>query len=170
MNYVELLMSETYNSIFFYSHKGPFGYMSNFYSCSFNDKTGVSYNCSEQYLMYQKCLMFDPANTDLLNKIMTETDPKTIKKYGRMVRNYDENKWNKSRYDVMLDGLKLKFKQNNDILIKLKSTHPKKLYEASKYDNIWGIGYTDKEALITDESKYGLNILGRALEEIRLYL
>ena len=40
--------------------------------------------------------------------------------------------------------------------------------EASKNDKIWGIGYYDKDAiLITDKSKFGQNLLGNALMEIR---
>ena len=67
----------------------------------------------------------------------------------------------------MLNGLKLKFGQNKDIMDSLKSTKNKKLYEASKFDNIWGIGYYAYEAIKVDICNYGTNLLGKALEELR---
>lgn len=161
---------ETSDSIYFYNHVKKFGYMSNFYSCTFSDNTGLTYNCSEQYLMYQKCLMFEPNNLELLDKIMKETNPTVIKQYGRSVKHYNEEIWNSCRYNIMLEGLKLKFSQNKDIMDYLKDTKNKKLYEASKFDKIWGIGYYSYEAIKIDPSNYGTNLLGKALEEVRTYL
>jgi len=70
----------------------------------------------------------------------------------------------------MYNGLLLKFSQNNSIKQKLISTHPKTLYEASKYDKIWGIGYYANEAINTNKNKYGRNLLGKALMDIRSHL
>ena len=67
----------------------------------------------------------------------------------------------------MLNGLRLKFNQNEDLKKKLILTNNKNLYEASPYDRIWGIGYTKTNAVKTDKSKYGLNLLGKALMELR---
>ena len=53
--------------------------------------------------MYQKCLMFDKGNVELLNKIMSETSPTNIKKYGRCVKNYDQIKWNECRYNITVE-------------------------------------------------------------------
>ena len=73
---------ETQNDIFFYSHKNKqYGYMSNFYLCNFTDDASVSYTSSEQYFMYQKCLLFNPTNTDLLQQILNTSDPFEIKKF-----------------------------------------------------------------------------------------
>ena len=157
---------ETSDAIYFYSETNKFGYMSNFYKCKFTDGD-LTFNCSEQYFMYQKCLMFDKDNVELLKKIMAETSPTNVKRYGRSVKNYNEAKWNECRYNVMLNGLKLKFEQNKDIMDSLKATKNKKLYEASKYDKIWGIGYYANEAVKVDVSNYGTNLLGKALEELR---
>ena len=68
---------------------------------------------------------------------------------------------------IMLDGLKLKFSQNSIINNKLKATNDKMLYEAAKYDKIWGIGYSGCDAISIHPSKYGQNLLGKALMEIR---
>jgi ribA/ribD-fused uncharacterized protein len=69
----------------------------------------------------------------------------------------------------MLDALRLKFNQNEIIKQKLLETTPKILYEASKNDKIWGIGFYDKDA-IHNKSKFGKNLLGNALMVIRTEL
>jgi hypothetical protein len=158
---------ETINAIYFYGLKNKFAYMSNFFLTSFSDDNGNAFNCSEQYFMYHKCLTFDKHNISLLNNILFEKSPAKIKAYGRQVKNFDEKIWNNIKYNIMLDGLRLKFKQNSIINNKLKATNNKILYEASKYDKIWGIGYSDYEAISINPSKYGQNLLGKALMEIR---
>lgn len=35
------------------------GFLSNWYPCIFHDKNGVSYTSMEQYMMYQKALLFN---------------------------------------------------------------------------------------------------------------
>ena len=159
---------ETNTEIYFYGFKNKFDYMSNFYKTKFTDKDNIQYNCSEQYFMYNKCKTFDPNNSILLESILTETSATKIKKYGREVQNFNETIWKEKRYNIMLDALRLKFSQNEIIKQKLLETKPKILYEASKNDKIWGIGFYDKDAiLITDKSKFGQNLLGNALMEIR---
>jgi ribA/ribD-fused uncharacterized protein len=158
---------ELENEIYFYSLNNKFSYMSNFYKTYFTDNDGIVYNCSEQYFMYYKCKTFDPTNNTLLQLILSEQSPTKIKQYGRQVQNYDEKIWTEKRYNIMLKGLRLKFNQNHIIKEKLIATYPKILYEASKYDKIWGIGYYDNDAINIDKNKYGQNLLGNALMEIR---
>jgi len=116
--------------------------------------------------MYHKCLTFDKNNISLLNNILFEKSPAKIKAYGRQVKNFDDKIWDNIKYNIMLDGLRFKFKQNIIINNKLKATNNKTLYEASKYDKIWGIG-CDYDAIYINPSKYGQNLLGKALMEIR---
>ena len=158
---------ETDNEIYFYRENEKYGYMSNFYPAAFTDNNLLTFNCSEQYFMYQKALTYDPENTELLNKILKEKNPVTIKKLGRSVKNYDEIDWNKKRFNIMVDGLRYKFKQNKNLLQKLIKTKNKTLYEASRYDKIWGIGFSVSDAPNIDKSKYGKNLLGIALMKIR---
>lgn len=101
--------------IYFFGQDNLNGYMSNFYKTHFVDKEGNNYNCSEQYFMYLKCLTFDPTNTRLLVAILNESNPSVIKRYGREVKNYDDNILEEERYDIMLEALRLKFTQNEDI-------------------------------------------------------
>lgn len=88
---------ETDTHVLFYSHAPNkiCAWMSNFWPCAFKDPYGRTYNNSEQYFMLQKALLFDPKNTNLINKILIETDPAKIKRYGRQVKNYDEDEWQK---------------------------------------------------------------------------
>ena len=41
------------------------------------------------------------------------------------------------------------------------------LYEASPYDRIWGIGYEKKAAQQIDPERFGENLLGKALMQVR---
>ena len=151
------------NSVFFYHSDHPF---SNFYSCSFkNDK--ITFNCSEQYFMYYKCLTFDGENSDLKEKILSSNDPSKIKKFGRCVKNYDDTVWNEKRFDIMCEALRLKFSQNDYLLDFLLKTKNKQIYEASPSDKIWGIGYSVKQAPKIDPELYGKNLLGIALMKVR---
>ncbi len=156
---------ETEDEIYFYTLKNKFSFMSNFYKTKFKDNNKIEYNSSEQYFMYHKCITFDSKNQILLNKILQETSGIRIKKYGRLVQNYNDDIWKEKRYNVMLDGLRLKFNQNEIIKQQLLDTKNKTLYEASKNDKIWGIGFYAKDA--TDKNKFGQNLLGNALMQIR---
>ena len=160
---------ETETEIYFYNLKNKFDYMSNFYKTNFTDKEGIKYICSEQYFMYHKCKTFDPNNNILLQTILTEKSATKIKKCGRQLQNYDDTIWKEKRYNIMLEALRLKFNQNEIIKQKLLETTPKILYEASKNDKIWGIGFYDKDA-IHNKSKFGKNLLGNALMVIRTEL
>ena len=159
---------ETQDSIYFYSHtKDDYKYMSNFYPSVFVDENNILFNCTEQYLMYQKCKLFDPNNNQMLLQILGEKSPGKIKGLGRMVNNYNDNQWSNLRYQVMVNGLRLKFGQNQSIANKLIQTNPKMLYEAAKFDAIWGIGFDAETAINTDKASFGSNLLGQALVQVR---
>lgn len=177
------------NTIPFYGDKvKTTGCCSNFYACKFTmiiNKVTYTFNCSEQAFMLQKCLLFNPDNTVLINNILAESDPQKIKSYGRQVKNFDETIWEQHRYKAMCDcyssqtsnnylkcdALVCKFSQNPDILKWLKSTTGKVLIEASPYDHIWGVKMRANDPDIYTPSKWhGLNLLGMALMEVRDFL
>lgn len=154
------------HNIYFFRQYGSYGFLSNFYPVNFYiDK--IEFNSSEQAFMYYKCLVFDRDNKQLLSSILQESNPNKIKKMGRAVRNFNENTWNKLKYNIMLKCIREKFSQNIPIKESLIKTHPKNLYEASPWDKIWGIGYDKESASITEPNKYGQNLLGKALMELR---
>jgi ribA/ribD-fused uncharacterized protein len=165
---------ETDTAIYFYGHVNRFGFLSNFYPCEFkikctvdNEKCTIQFNCSEQYFMYKKCMLFDKNNTLLIHKILSATVASKIKAFGRQVLNFDNEIWSQHKCKIMLKALKYKFGQNDDLMSLLQSTKGKMLYEASSRDKVWGIGISLPNAINVDPSLYGENLLGSCLVKIR---
>ena len=158
-------------NIYFYRYTKPNGEFSNFYPCEF-EENGIKFNCNEQYFMFNKVLEFDPSNSILIDKIMNETKPSFIRRYGgrQHLKIFDNKVWIKKRFDIMLKGLRLKFTQNERLKEKLLSTGEKMLYETAFRDKVWGIGYGYKQALNIPVEQYGQNLLGKALMIVRLEL
>lgn len=157
---------ETIDEIYFYGHtKGKYSCFSNFYPAKFTENT-ITFNCSEQYFMYQKCLLFDPDNNALIKKILLATNPAKIKQFGRQINNFNEDIWITNRENAMLSALRLKFFQNANLKKILVDSNNKILYEASNQDRIWGIGFYATEALV-NKNKFGLNLLGKCLMIVR---
>ena len=165
MHYTIMEKSQETAKFFFRQH-GYDGYLSNFYPVKFTIENR-EFVSSEQTFMYYKCLVFDRDNKELLSNILQESNPNKIKKMGRQVRNFDEKTWNEVKYNIMVRCIREKFLQNEDIKKKLIETYPKHLYEASKWDKIWGIGYDKETAIRTNPNNYGQNLLGKALMKIR---
>ena len=143
---------------------------------TFTDDKGISYNSAEQYMMYQKSLLMD--DLEIAKKILSidiydescNSESKVIfssiaqiKKLGRKIKNFDQNKWNSNKLEIVKKGNYLKFSQNSDLKNILLQTDDKILAEAASYDNIWGIGLSESQALVTDPEYYGENLLGKAL-------
>jgi ribA/ribD-fused uncharacterized protein len=63
----------------------------------------------------------------------------------------------------------LKFGYDMDLLEILQSTGDAVIAEASPYDKIWGIGVRKKKGL-TESGWKGLNLLGKALMEVREFV
>jgi ribA/ribD-fused uncharacterized protein len=123
---------------------------------------------SEQYFMYIKAKTF--GDEEIAIKILTEgKNPKAAKALGRKVRNYDDSVWNEKRYQVMVDANMHKFSQDKKLkeLLLNSEFDGKNFVEASPYDGIWGIK-CDEATASDDESTWnGLNLLGKALDEVR---
>ncbi len=145
------------NKIGFWSEiDGPYKCFSNFYPCEFmfhNKK----FNCSEQAFMWMKAFIFE--DEDTAEEILKETSPYKIKKLGRKVKNFDEDKWDEIRYDIMYQVNMAKYYYNEDLRNILLCTGDSYLFEDSPYDYIWGVGKTGN----------GRNLLGKVLMEIRDY-
>ncbi len=155
---------------FFYSHKPQKDnshVFSQWYPCQMTDDAGINYSSAEQYMMAQKALLFN----DIYHyeKILNTTSPKTAKNLGRKVKDYDQKVWDNNKYQIVLQGNRYKFSQNEDLKKILLETGSKILAEASPYDSIWGIGFKESQALENQE-KWGLNLLGKVLMDVRLEL
>lgn len=145
---------------------GPF---SNWYPAKFKDSDGVEYNCTEQYFMAKKALLFN--DIQCYNKIMASDSPKHQKQYGRQVEGFDEKKWDTVSYKIMVEANKLKFKQNPYLTKFILDTGNRQIAEASPYDKIWGILLDAEDPDVLDPNKWmGENRLGKALVEVRDWL
>lgn len=134
----------------------------------FTDNEGVTYNCAEQYMMAKKALLFRDQETYKL--IMDSSSPKEQQELGRKVKNFDQKVWEANACTIVYQGNLYKFSQNPVLLELLMSTEDRILVEASPYDLVWGIGYSeeDSEYIITDPSNWrGANWLGFTLTNLR---
>ena len=154
---------EKYNQyVFFYN-----GYLSNWTYTPFLDtRSGDSYNCSEQYMMHRKALLFN--DLEIAKKIMTKTFPGDQKALGRMVKNFDKEVWDKHARQIVYEGCYYKFTQNKGAYNYLMETKGHYLVEASPTDTVWGVGLGRDEEEIEDPKNWkGTNWLGQVLTQLR---
>lgn len=125
----------------------------------------IKYNCCEQYMMYQKALLFN----DIIsaNKIIISSDPSEQKNIGRKVKNFNDILWNEYKSSIVEQGNYLKFSQNNEMKEILLATGDKILVEANGCDRIWGIGMFDDDPNLLNTELWGENLLGKALMKVR---
>jgi len=127
---------------------------------------GMQYNCSEQYMMYQKARLFK--DFDVAEMIMEQSHPRKQKFLGRQVRGYDDAIWMAECQNTMVPGLVSKFTQDTYCLNTMLDTGDKIIVEASPMDKIWGIGLSEKDPRALDQSKWlGQNLLGKVLMRVR---
>lgn len=138
-------------------------------------------------MMYQKAVLFKDraVATEILK---TGNNPRKVKTLGRKVSNFSEATWVAKRDEIVRHGNVLKFTTavteegfcmgtsasttvklpplEGSLREMLLRTGDREIVEASPYDAIWGIGFTEANA---DENKaeWGKNLLGKALMEVR---
>lgn len=117
-------------------------------------------------MMYHKALLFNDTATAALT--LTAGHPRKVKSLGRKVKNFDEATWLANREGIVLRGNLLKFR-NETLKAQLLATGDAELVEASPFDDIWGIGFRAEHADAVRED-WGLNLLGKALMEVRKQL
>lgn len=61
---------------------------SNFANTPYTSHDGISFSCTEQEFMYRKAMLFE--DEEVADKILKSSDPKQIKKLGRLVKNYND--------------------------------------------------------------------------------
>lgn len=149
---------------FFWSNESPF---SNFHKASFQDEHRA-YTCTEQYMMYQKAVLF--ADYETAKKILKlqYSNPHDYKKLGRQVKGFDQHIWEQHKVDIVRRGCELKFTQDNELCHALLATDGTILVEASPYDKIWGIKLAEDDPRAQDPRQWkGQNLLGFILTDIR---
>ncbi len=141
------------------------GYLSNWYLSDF-EIDGVKYSSMEQYMMYQKAVLFNDWST--ANQIRGTSDVGKIKALGRAVKGYDDLIWNGMRQVIVYKGLREKFRQNEELKARLLATRPNVLAECAVQDRIWGIGLSMKDDRRLGMKEWqGQNLLGFALMCVR---
>ena len=125
---------------------------------------GIEFNSAEQYMMFQKAILFNDYKT--AEKILDTRNVRTQKELGRQVKGFDNGLWAVNCRRIVYN--KYKFAQNRQLLDELLATRGTTLVEASPYDTIWGIGMTKDDDRATDRSKWkGKNWLGHILTLLR---
>jgi len=149
----------------FYKEDDDLGCLSNWHHSSF-EYAGVYYNCAEQFMMYQKAMLFD--DEPIAKEILATEDTFLMKQLGRKVHNYNDLLWRKLSYRIMYKGLKAKFLQNPELRETLLNTGNDILAECAPRDFIWGIGMGKDNPDLQDTSKWrGSNKLGILLMDVR---
>lgn len=154
--------------IFFWHEYEKYGCFSNWYESPFMID-GFQFAHVEQYIMAQKAKLFH--DTKNYTAILKAKTPKECKQLGRAVSPYDEDVWEKNRYEILKKGLTAKFTQNEELKNIFLSTGDAILAEASPFDAIFGIKLAAKDAATISPDKWpGRNLLGKALMEVRAEL
>lgn len=163
--------AQDFNCLFFWGHQPnksgiiSKSCMSQWWISEF-ESDGKKFSSAEQWMMYQKALLFN--DQEIAATILITLDPAKVKQLGRKVKGFDENIWKSNCYDIVVEGNSLKFGQEASLREYLLSTGDKILVEASPYDKIWGIGMkSDAEGIDNPYNWRGQNFLGFALMEVR---
>lgn len=130
----------------------------------------LNFNCVEQWMMAMKSLLFKDHET--YGKIMNTTSPKEQKALGRQVKNFDKERWDSLKFEIVAEGVYRKFEQSEILEEFLLSFHPSLIFaEASPWDKIWGIGLGPDDEKAWDVSTWeGENLLGQVLNMVSLVL
>lgn len=139
--------------------------LSQWYMCSFM-VDDVCYNCAEQYMMAEKARLF--GDDEVWHQIMESCDPMAIKKFGRTVKNFNVDVWERNCREIVKKGNFAKFSQSNQLMEYLLGTGNKILVEASPKDTICGIGLSEDSPKACNPHLWrGENLLGFALMDVR---
>lgn len=150
--------------IFFHLLSEQNAVCSNWYPSKFVFKD-VSFSSVEQYLMYQKAILFE--DCVVATQIMDTDSPEKIKKLGRKVNGFREDKWASARWEIGYNGVFGKFSQDSklrEVLLKSNGMFA----ECAVMDKIWGIGLSMNDPKRFNCSRWrGDNLLGNILAAVR---
>ena len=159
--------------IFFWSHKENSrsitkACLSQWYYSPFINE-GVTYKTSEHFMMAQKAKLF--GDYEKLKEIIAAKEAGYAKHLGREVANFNEEIWQKYRFDIVTHANYLKFSQQPQLKEFLLNSGNRVLVEASPVDRVRGIGLSATSNDNMNPTKWrGLNLLGFALMRVRKIL
>ena len=123
----------TKEGLAFASHCSPY---SNLYPVEI-EYEGLSYNCSEQFIMYNKAQV---GNDEVVAaKILSETNPYTIMYLGKSIKGCP--KWKDMEKKIVKKAVYLKFSQNKGLHKKIKEVKANRFYECTMHP-LYGAGFT----------------------------
>ena len=159
---------------FFYGCRtGQFKYMSNYFASKFTMShecigrpgDAFMYPSAEHAIMHLKACLMD--NDEVADKILSaRMGPAAVKKLGRKVTPWDQEKWDSKVEEIAYAVVLAKFRYNEVLSQKLRGTKDKILAEASPKDKIWGIGISVAKAKNGGDWN-GRNLLGETLMKVR---
>ena len=153
------------NVIGFHNPDEQYGFLSNWFLSDF-EYDSVRYSSMEQYMMYQKAILF--ADLETAEQILGTKDVAVIKSLGRSIKNYEDWTWNGLRQLIVYRGLLEKFGQTSELKKLLLDTGSSILAECAVKDRIWGIGLSmEDERRLNPQEWRGQNLLGYALMDVR---
>ena len=130
---------------------------------------GKHFSCAEQSMMYSKARFF--GDEEIADKIMNTSSPREQKDLGRIVKNFDQSKWDDVARKIVYQINHCKFSQNPEFNNLMKENTGKMFVEASPYDKIWGIGMDEENPDRFDVTKWnGKNWLGECITRVSLDL
>ena len=132
----------------FYFRKKKYGWLSNFERCT-EEVSNVWYQTNEHFYQSQKS-----PDYDIRRWIISAPNPYLAMCAGRSLREGKElvENWESKKVDVMLKGLRAKFK-DPELRKELLATGDAKIHEDSPTDMFWG--------------KKGKDMLGKLLMQVR---
>lgn len=139
--------------------------LSQWYPASFT-VDGNEYVTAEHYMMAEKARLF--GDLELAERIIRIETPTQAKQLGREVGDFDQQRWEEARCEIVFAANLAKFEQNLGCRAFLLASHDRVLVEASPVDNIWGIGLAMDDPRAESPGEWlGLNLLGFALMRVR---
>ena len=157
--------------LFFWSHRprrgagpGP-GCLSQWWPAPL-EADGHRFDTAEHYMMWRKAMLF--GDTAVAERILSAGHPHRAKALGAQVRGFDEETWQRHRFDIVVAGNLAKFGRHGDLRGFLLATGDRVLVEASPTDGVWGIGLAAGDVRAENPKDWrGLNLLGFALMRVR---
>lgn len=157
-------------NLFFWGHQKPKegvskSCFSQWYDSAFETE-GHHFMTAEHYMMYRKATLFNDKVS--AKKALKATNPGAVKAIGREVIGFDQQVWEKHRFEIVVAGNIGKFQAYPEIKHFILNTGNRILVEASPVDRIWGIGLAEDHPDCSNPNNWkGENLLGFALMEVR---
>ena len=121
--------------------------------------------CSEKAIMLCKAAAF--GDSESYRQIARAGSPQSAKQLGRKVRPFDDARWQTLVCHVAREVVYQKFSKLPPLRAHLLATGSHTLAEATRNDQIWGIGLNIDEDISVPARWRGTNVLGWALMQTR---